>query len=31
MSVENELNDSRSVFYTYQRLIKYRKQYDIFT
>ncbi|EQE59948.1 trehalose-6-phosphate hydrolase [Clostridioides difficile CD45] len=31
ISVENELNDSRSVFYTYQRLIKYRKQYDIFT
>lgn len=31
ISAENELKNKSSVFYTYQRLIQYRKQYDIFT
>ena len=31
ISAENELKNADSVFYTYQRLIQYRKQYDIFT
>lgn len=29
ISAENELKNKSSVFYTYQRLIQYRKQYDI--
>lgn len=31
ISAENELADPYSVFYTYQRLIRYRKEHDIFT
>lgn len=30
ISVENELKDEKSIFYTYKRLIQYRKDYDIF-
>lgn len=30
ITAENELKDDRSIFYTYKRLIQYRKDYDIF-